>query len=87
VFFDDHVEDRDQLAARLADFEAVLLMRGRTAMGADLHCPPAQRLPKLKLLVTVGMWKAAIDCAAAKAWGYRRLRHRRRRAHATPALT
>ena len=65
VFFHDHVSDLDQLAARLADFDVVILMRERTAMGADLIA----RLPKLKLIVTVGMWNAAIDFAAAKARG------------------
>ena len=65
VFFHDHVADIDQLAARLADFEVVVLMRERTPMGADLIA----RLPKLKLIVTVGMWNASIDFAAAKARG------------------
>jgi phosphoglycerate dehydrogenase-like enzyme len=65
VFFHDHVGDLDQLAARLADFEVVMLMRERTAMGADLIA----RLPKLKLIVTVGMWNAAIDFDAAKTRG------------------
>src|SRR5947209_12291198 len=63
VFFHDHVGDLDQLAARLTDFEVVMLMRERTAMGADLIA----RLPKLKLIVTVGMWNASIDFAAAHA--------------------
>jgi phosphoglycerate dehydrogenase-like enzyme len=65
VFFHDHVSDLDQLAARLADFEVVVLMRERTAMDANLIA----RLPKLKLIVTVGMWNAAIDFSAAKARG------------------
>jgi phosphoglycerate dehydrogenase-like enzyme len=65
VFFHDHVPDLDQLAARLADFDVVVLMRERTAMGADLIA----RLPKLKLIVTVGMWNAAIDFNAAKSRG------------------
>jgi phosphoglycerate dehydrogenase-like enzyme len=65
VFFHDHVGDLDQLAVRLANFEVVVLMRERTAMGADLIA----RLPKLKLIVTVGMWNAAIDFAAAKPRG------------------
>src|SRR5947209_20597112 len=63
VFFHDHVGDLDQLAARLADCEVVVLMRERTALGADLIA----RLPNLKLIVTVGMWNAAIGFAAAKA--------------------
>jgi phosphoglycerate dehydrogenase-like enzyme len=65
VFFHDHVADLDQLAARLANFEILMLMRERTALGADLMA----RLPKLKLIVTVGMWNAAIDFDAAKARG------------------
>jgi phosphoglycerate dehydrogenase-like enzyme len=62
VFFHDHVAEPDQLAARLADFDVVMLMRERTPMGADLIA----RLPKLKLIVTVGMWNASIDFDAAK---------------------
>jgi phosphoglycerate dehydrogenase-like enzyme len=65
VFFHDHVADLDQLAARLADFAIVVLMRERTPIGADLLA----RLPNLKLIVTVGMWNAAVDFAAAKARG------------------
>jgi phosphoglycerate dehydrogenase-like enzyme len=65
VFFHDHVSDLDQVAARLADFDVVMLMRERTPIDADLIA----RLPKLKLIVTVGMWNASIDFAAAKARG------------------
>jgi phosphoglycerate dehydrogenase-like enzyme len=65
VFFHDHVEDIDALAARLAPFEAVVLMRERTRISAELIA----RLPKLKLIVTVGMWNAAIDLEAARARG------------------
>jgi phosphoglycerate dehydrogenase-like enzyme len=65
VFFHDHVADINQLAARLADFDVVVLMRERTAMGADLIA----LLPKLKLIVTVGMWNAAVDFDAAKTRG------------------
>jgi phosphoglycerate dehydrogenase-like enzyme len=65
VFFHDHVADLDQLAARLAGFAIIVLMRERTPIGADLLA----RLPNLKLIVTVGMWNAAVDFAAAKARG------------------
>ncbi len=65
VFFHDHVGDVDALAARLAAFDVVVLMRERTPLGADLIA----RLPRLKLIVTVGLWNAAIDLAAAKAHG------------------
>ncbi|NPT33334.1 D-2-hydroxyacid dehydrogenase family protein [Paraburkholderia xenovorans] len=62
VFFHDHVADRDSLAARLAPFDVVVLMRERTRLDAALLA----RLPRLKLIVTVGMWNAAIDLLAAR---------------------
>ncbi|WP_213761597.1 D-2-hydroxyacid dehydrogenase family protein [Caballeronia sp. dw_19] len=62
VFFHDHVADPDSLAARLAPFDAVVLMRERTRLDAALLA----RLPQLKLIVTVGMWNAAIDLHAAR---------------------
>jgi phosphoglycerate dehydrogenase-like enzyme len=65
VFFHDHVEDIEALAARLASFEAVVLMRERTRVSAELLA----RLPRLKLIVTVGMWNAAIDLEAARTRG------------------
>ncbi|TDV07170.1 D-2-hydroxyacid dehydrogenase family protein [Paraburkholderia caballeronis] len=65
VFFHDHEADPDALAARLAPFDAVVLMRERTRFDAAL----IERLPRLKLIVTVGMWNAAIDLPAAKARG------------------
>jgi phosphoglycerate dehydrogenase-like enzyme len=83
VFFHDHVSDLDQLAARLADFEIVMLMRERTPMGADLIA----RLPRLKLIVTVGMWNASIDFAAAEARGILVCGTPGGDPNATPALT
>jgi phosphoglycerate dehydrogenase-like enzyme len=83
VFFHDHVSDIDQLATRLADFEVVMLMRERTPMGADLIA----RLPKLKLIVTVGMWNASIDFEAAKARGILVCGTPGGDPNATPALT
>ena len=65
VFFHDHVADVDSLAARLLNFDVVVLMRERTAISAAL----LDKLPRLKLIVTVGMWNAVIDLAAAKARG------------------
>ncbi|WP_158938237.1 D-2-hydroxyacid dehydrogenase family protein [Burkholderia sp. S171] len=62
VFFHDHVADPDSLAVRLAPFDAVVLMRERTRLDAALLA----RLPRLKLIVTVGMWNAAIDLHAAR---------------------
>jgi phosphoglycerate dehydrogenase-like enzyme len=63
VFFHDHVSDLDQLVARLEPFAVIVAIRERTGFGADL----IGRLPNLRLLVTIGMWNAAIDLEAAKA--------------------
>jgi phosphoglycerate dehydrogenase-like enzyme len=65
VFFHDHVGETEALAARLAPFDAVVLMRERTRFDADLLA----RLPNLKLIVSVGMWNAAIDLDEAKTRG------------------
>jgi phosphoglycerate dehydrogenase-like enzyme len=65
VFFHDHVGDTEALAARLASFDAVVLMRERSRFDAALLA----RLPRLKLIVSVGMWNAAIDLDAAKSQG------------------
>ena len=61
VVFSDHLSDPGAVAARLADFEAVIAMRERTPFPKAL----LERLPKLKLLVTTGMRNASIDVAAA----------------------
>lgn len=65
TFFHDHVADSDALATRLAPFDAIVLMRERTRVDAALLA----RLPNLKLIVTVGMWNAAVDLRAAHARG------------------
>ena len=59
--FSDHLSDPGAVAARLADFDAVVAMRERTPFPRAL----LERLPKLKLLVTTGMRNASIDVAAA----------------------
>ena len=61
VVFSDHLSDAGAVAARLADFDAVVAMRERTPFPRTL----LERLPKLKLLVTTGMRNASIDVAAA----------------------
>ena len=65
VAFHDHVADREALAARLADFDVIVLIRERTPLDAAL----VAALPRLKLIVTMGMWNAAVDIAAARARG------------------
>ena len=61
VVFADHLHDAGAVAARLADFDAVVAMRERTAFSRAL----LERLPRLKLLVTTGMRNASIDVGAA----------------------
>jgi len=63
--FAQHIADADELAERLADFDALVAMRERTPLPADLLA----RLPRLRLIVTAGMANAAIDLAAARARG------------------
>jgi len=65
VAFADHLADLDALAARLAPFDGIVVMRERTPVTARL----LERLPKLRLLVTTGMRNASIDLAAATARG------------------
>lgn len=59
--FRDTISDEEALA-RLADFDAVCLMRERTPFSASLIA----RLPKLKLIVTTGMHNASIDMDPAR---------------------
>lgn len=54
-----------QLAIRLADFDAVVLIRERTAFSAAL----LKKLPKLKLISQTGKVTGHIDVAAATACG------------------
>jgi phosphoglycerate dehydrogenase-like enzyme len=63
--FRDTLTDEDALAARLAPFDVICLMRERTPMPASLIA----RLPALKLIVTSGPRNLSIDLAAAKARG------------------
>jgi len=63
--FGDHLADEDALAARLAPFAAVALMRERTPFPRSL----LDRLPNLKLIATSGMWNAAIDLKACEERG------------------
>ena len=55
----------ERLAGTLAPFEAICLMRERTAFPAEL----IEALPRLRLIVTTGPRNLAIDVAAAKARG------------------
>jgi phosphoglycerate dehydrogenase-like enzyme len=63
--FREHLSPEDDVAAALADFDVVVIMRERTPFPASLFA----RLPKLRLLVTSGMRNASIDLAAAAEHG------------------
>jgi phosphoglycerate dehydrogenase-like enzyme len=63
--FGDHVSDVEDLVARLAPYDAVVLMRERTAFPGEV----TRRLPNLRLIVTTGLRNAAIDVEAARAAG------------------
>ncbi|WP_076998501.1 D-2-hydroxyacid dehydrogenase family protein [Variovorax sp. KK3] len=66
VPFRDHVHDEDELASRLADFDAVLRIRERTEFPRSLLA----RLPRLKLILATGIRnKDSIDLAAARELG------------------
>ena len=61
-FFQDHVTNVEKLSNRLAGYEVLVVMRERTQISREL----IQLLPNLKMIVTSGMYNAAIDFPAAK---------------------
>lgn len=64
--FDTHLgTDEAAIAAALADFDILVVMRERTPFPGSL----LRKLPNLKLLVTTGMRNLAIDMDAARAQG------------------
>lgn len=60
-----HLGGPDQVVAALKEAEIVCLMRERTPLPKAV----LERLPKLKLIVTTGLYNAAVDLAAAMARG------------------
>lgn len=63
--FREHLDGEDAVAAALADFDIVVIMRERTPFPASLFA----RLPRLRLLITSGMRNASVDLAAASGAG------------------
>lgn len=63
--FTNSARGTGQLAIRLADFDAIVLIRERTSLSAGL----LKKLPKLKLISQTGKVSAHIDVAAATACG------------------
>jgi D-3-phosphoglycerate dehydrogenase len=65
VVFNDTLHHEDTLAARLVDFDAVVLTRERTRIGAGL----LDRLPRLRLISQTGKVAGHIDLTACTARG------------------
>ena len=63
--FNDHLDDPDAVAARLAPFEVVCVMRERTPLTRRL----LERLPRLKLIASTAFRNASIDLQAARERG------------------
>jgi phosphoglycerate dehydrogenase-like enzyme len=63
--FHHHLGGPDDVVAALEPFDALVVMRERTAFPAEV----LERLPNLRLLVTTGPANAAIDVAAARRAG------------------
>lgn len=65
VVVNRNIPDPDELVAEIGDVDILCVMRERTPISSTL----IGRLPGLKLIVTTGMWNAAIDMDAAAARG------------------
>jgi phosphoglycerate dehydrogenase-like enzyme len=65
VFFTQAFTDSDALVAALVDFDAILAMRERSKLDADVIA----RLPKLRMIAFTGPRNAAVDVAACAARG------------------
>jgi phosphoglycerate dehydrogenase-like enzyme len=65
TFFSDHVADQEALAARLRDFEVVVVERERTPFRRALF----RALPRLKLLIATGPVNWSLDLEAAAEHG------------------
>ena len=63
--FNDHLDDPDAVAARLAPFDVVCVMRERTPLTRGI----LERLPRLKLIASTGFVNASIDLQAARERG------------------
>ena len=63
--FTDHLSDPDDVVARLADFDAVCVMRERTPLPRSV----IERLPRLKMIASTGRGNASVDLAAAEERG------------------
>ena len=60
--FNKFFDNTDDLVKSLLDFEVLCLMRERTVLSASI----INKLPKLKLVITTGMWNPSVDANALK---------------------
>ena len=60
--FNKFFDNSDDLVKCLLDFEVLCLMRERTVLSASI----INKLPKLKLVITTGMWNPSVDKNALK---------------------
>jgi phosphoglycerate dehydrogenase-like enzyme len=59
--FNDHIAATDELVARLAPFDVVMVMRERTPLPRSI----IERLPRLRMIASTGAFNASIDMDAA----------------------
>ena len=55
--FKKYFENSDELVKNLLDFDVLCLMRERTSLSSSI----IEKLPKLKLVITTGMWNPSVD--------------------------
>ena len=58
--FNKYFYDTNELVKHLLDFDVLCLMRERTLLSSSI----INQLPKLKLVITTGMWNPSVDTEA-----------------------
>ena len=58
--FNKYFDDSNELVKYLSDFDVLCLMRERTLLSSNI----INKLPKLKLVITTGMWNPSVDTEA-----------------------
>ena len=58
--FNKYFDDSNELVKCLSDFDVLCLMRERTILSSSI----IKQLPKLKLVITTGMWNPSVDTEA-----------------------
>ena len=58
--FNKYFDDSNELVKYLSDFDVLCLMRERTLLSSSI----INQLPKLKLVITTGMWNPSVDTEA-----------------------